>query len=313
MIRVTLLAYAAATLLISNIAFAESKYPEPVLGPNVERHSITIFSDGRALEGEIFRPKNLEQDKLVPTIVTSHCWGGDKSTAARYAAKFANAGFIALTFTHSSWGNSDGYLYVDRSKDDQPIAVATEIVDPIDWVQNVRSAVDYLEGEPNVDAKRIGAWGTSFGGGVMVANAIRDDRIAALVTQVAAFPSLEGPERIHAKNRAVAIARGDISPVPQELDKFPGLAGAPNLARFLQYQPMTDIEELTIPTLFIAAANEQLFKNEDHSEKAHAVLKAKGTLKTEYHVLPDIDHYGIYFGGYTTGSELALDWFLSTL
>ena len=43
-----------------------------------------------------------------------------------------------------------------------------ELVDPFAWVANVRSALDYIEGEPNVDPARIGLWATSFGGGVAV-------------------------------------------------------------------------------------------------------------------------------------------------
>ncbi|WP_423894636.1 alpha/beta hydrolase [Candidatus Pelagadaptatus aseana] len=319
MSRLVISVFSLIILAVTAVVQAAPKYPEVVLPESVERKVITIWSDGRALDGDIFRPKNLQNQK-VPAIVTSHGWGGDKNTAARYAAKFAEAGFIALTFTHSSWGESGGNLLLNGKPelDDQgnatvSIHVVRDLVDPIDWVQNVRSAVDYLEGEPNVDSARIGAWGTSFGGGIMVANAVRDERIAALVTQVGAFPTMAGPKLAYAKKRAIDIARGNLSPIPEGIDGIPGLQGTPHLARFIQYQPLADVASVSVPTLLIAAGDEQLFNNEEHSKKAYDIIHNKASVATEYHVIPGINHYGIYFGGYAKGSDLALKWFQQKL
>lgn len=307
-------------MLISASATSAPKYPEAVIPDAVEVREVTIWSDGRALDGDLYRPRNLKETDKVPAIVTSHGWGGDKKTAARYAAKFADAGFITLTFTHSSWGNSQGNALIKKptavdmaSLDKADIHIVRKLIDPIDWVQNFRSAVDYLEGEPNVDVARIGGWGTSFGSGVAAASAANDDRVKSLVLQVAALPTLSAPQRQHAKNRAIAIARGEIMAIPENADAFPGLEGTPHFARFLQYAPMAAMEVLQTPTLFVSAGAEDLFKNEEHSEKAFEILKAKGNVKTAFHLIPEINHYGIYFKGYERGSTLALSWFEDTL
>ncbi|WP_103654417.1 alpha/beta hydrolase [Agarilytica rhodophyticola] len=302
---------------ISATVYAAVEYPKAVVPESVEKHKITIWSDGRGLDGDIYRPKNLAKDEKVPAIVTSHGWGGNKETAARYAIKFAQEGFIVLTFTHNTWGNSAGNIIVkdvnlalDKNGDTKAnVHLIRNVVDPVDWVNNIRSAIDYLAGEPNVDIQRIGAWGTSFGGGVTLAAVAGDSRIAALVTQVGAFPELAGANLAHAQKRAIDIARGNLPAIPENLDAFPGLNGAPNLARFLFYKPLKSSDDLTIPTLLIAAEKEQFFKNEEHSHKVYNKLHQRANMVTKYHVIKNIDHYGIYFDGYKEGSSLAVEWF----
>ncbi|MAZ88513.1 MAG: hypothetical protein CL693_12800 [Cellvibrionaceae bacterium] len=307
----------AVILCVPVLGYAEVKYPEAVIPESVVRTNVTIWSDGRALDADLYRPVDLAVEAKVPAIVTSHGWGGNKKTASRYAVKFAEQGFIVITFTHSTWGDSGGNLFLSgdslkldtSDKAEVNVHEVRNLVDPIDWIQNVRSAVDYLEGEANVDADRIGVWGTSFGGGVVLTAASTDERVIAMVSQVGAFPVASGPTKVHAKQRAVDIARGALPPVPEDLDAFPGLDGTPNLARFLQYDPVKAVENIRIPTLIISAENEQFFKNEDHSNKVYKLLKQQGVESIRYQMIKGIDHYGIYFDGYNEGSNLALEWF----
>lgn len=303
-------------LCCSAKVFAATKYPKVVLPDSVEQQNIKIWSDGRALDGFLFRPKNLKANDKVPGIVTSHGWGGTKETAARYGAMFAEQGFVVVTFSHSAWGQSSGYLIPVQEAENgalRDVSVVKKVVDPIDWMYNIKAAVDYLAGEPNVDANNIGAWGTSFGAGVSLAATAKDPRIKALVTQVGAFPTLVGPPKALAQKRAIDIARGRIAPVPDDLDGFPGLEGAPNLARFLGYNPIADVASIKVPTLLMAAEKENLFKNEEHSKRVYNMLKEAGEVDTRFYLIDDIDHYGIYFGGYKQSSQLALDWFVKYL
>ncbi|BFM18151.1 alpha/beta hydrolase [Maricurvus nonylphenolicus] len=317
MIKHVIKTIGTAILCLPVLSLAAVTFPEVVLPDSVERSAIKIWSDGRALDADIYRPKQLDVADKAPAIVTSHGWGGSKETAARYAAKFSEQGFIVVTFTHSTWGESQGNLILEVSplqldaegNAEAKVHVVRNLVDPIDWVQNVRAAVDYLEGEPNVDSQRIGVWGTSFGGGVVLTAAANDDRISAMVTQVGAFPVASGPTLAHAKQRAIDIARGKLPPIPENLDGFPGLDGYPNLARFVQYNPIKAVSDIHIPTMIITAENEQFFKNEEHSDDVYAKLKGRADLPTHYKLIKGIDHYGIYFDGYQEGSDLALKWF----
>ena len=53
-------------------------------------------------------------------------------------------------------------------------------------VEDFRAAVSFLQGEPGVDPERIGIWGSSNGGSVVIAVAAADARVKAVVSQVAA-------------------------------------------------------------------------------------------------------------------------------
>ncbi|MDM0022394.1 alpha/beta hydrolase [Variovorax saccharolyticus] len=296
----------------------EPEYPKLVMPDTVERTRVKIWSNGIALDADLYRPKDLGGDRRAPAVVLSHGWGGSKSTGERYAAKFAEAGIVSLCFTYSGWAASGSHVLLvgdrpDLEESNEVVAkvrLVREVVDPVEWLQNYRSAVDFIEGEPNVDPDRIGAWGTSFGGGIAMHHTANDDRIKVLAIQVASLSSvLKGPLAAHARQRAVDIARGRIAPVPQGIDAYPGLAGTPHLARFLQYNTIDEVSKLKVPTLMMDAGNEELFDIRENSGKAYDILKSEGTVPVHYKVIDGIDHYGIYFSGFDEGSEAALEWF----
>lgn len=295
-------------------------YPPLDMPDNVARERITLWSRGIALDGDIYRPKAIARDDKLPAIVMSHGIGGDKLTAERYAAKFAASGMIALSFTHASWEGSRGQLiavgdYSPAEPGQEFSATVKEVrnlLDPLEWVDNYRAALDFIEGEPNVDTNRIGAWGTSFGGGTAFYTAAIDDRIKALAIQVPAVFNPPEPIAMMGRQRAIQIARGDFGPVPQDTDQLPGLKGTPHFARMAQYMVGDKVEQIQVPTLILDAVNEEMFDIRDSGGKAAARLKERG-VESYYEILPDIDHYGIYFGGYERSSTLSHDWFVKHL
>jgi dienelactone hydrolase len=299
------------------------QYPQLVMPPTVERTNVMIWSNGVALDGDLYRPSGLGAGQGAAAVVLSHGWGGDKSTGERYAAKFAAAGIVSLCFSHSGWGASGSRVLLvgDRPElDEKNEAVAKvrfirELVDPVEWRQNFRAAIDYVEGEPGVGPGRIGAWGTSYGGGIAMHSAANDERIKALAVQVAFLAGVKGPMAAHCKQRAIDIARGKIAPIPQGIDGdiYPRLAGTPHLARFLQHNTIDEVGKLRVPTLMLDAGNEDLFDIRDHSGKAYEALKTQTRVPVRYKVIDGIDHYGIYFKGFDEGSEAALDWFATHL
>ena len=297
--------------------------PALVMPATVERTAVRIWSNGVALDGDIYRPKGLCGDRRVPAVVLSHGWGGSKASGERYAAKFAAAGMVSLCFTHGGWGSSGSRVVLagdapELDGDNEGIAkvrVVRELLDPLEWLQNFRCAIDYIEGEPNVDPNRIGAWGTSFGGGVAMHTAANDDRIKVLAVQVASLSVRSDALVKRGKKRAIDMARGDIASVPQGIDTdlFPRLAGTPHLARLLQFDVTKEAGKLGIPTLMLDAEHEEFFDVAENCGKAYAILKAQGAVPLRYQVVQDIDHYGIYFEGFEEGSDAALDWFSSYL
>ena len=292
-------------------------YPPLEMPDTVERETVTVWSQGMALDADIYRPKDLGADAKLPGIVMSHGVGGDKYTCERYAAKFAEAGMIAISFSQTSWGDSQGRLMFvgdqpdldDNHEGTAKVRMAFELLDPMDWVTCYISALDYLEGEPNVDTARIGAWGTSFGGGTALYSTALDERLKALSIQVPAVFNAPPAMVQAARFRARQIARGESAPLPQgPPDILPGLRGTPHFGRFLQYKVGDQVELINVPTQILVAENEEMFENDVSGGAAYKRLQARG-VESYYEVLPDIDHYGIYFGGYERGSQLALEWF----
>ena len=289
-------------------------YPELIMPASVERETVTLWSAGIPLDADIYRPKDLSSDEKLPAIVMSHGIGGDKLTAERYAALFAEARMIAISFTHAGWEGSRGRLLPvgdwpvrgEGNTISGAIREVREVLDPLEWVDSYRAAVDYLEGEPHVDTDRIGAWGTSFGGGTAFYTTATDDRIKALAIQVPAVFSAPPPMAAMAKQRATQIARGEFD-VTTSTDAMPGLKGIPHFARMAQFKVAEQVEFINVPTLILDAANEELFDIMQSGGAAYARLQERG-VEAYYEVLPNIDHYGIYFDGFDRGSQLALDW-----
>ncbi|MFE6925625.1 alpha/beta hydrolase [Nocardia sp. NPDC057663] len=299
---------------------AEPKYPPLVMPEGIVRDTVTIWSNGIALDADVYRPATLAPDARRPGVVLGHGWGGSKSTAERYAALFAASGMIAVTFTHGSWfGSGSPLQLVDQDPELDENNEATvrvrfirDLIDPWAWTQNVRAALDYLEGEPNVDPDRIGLWGTSFGGGIAIYVAANDPRVSALVVQVPAIALSRTPAWGLAQQRAIATARGDFPAIPQDVDRFPDSDGTPYLAALARFDPLTQVDRLRMPTLIIDAGQEELYPTADNGQNAATILRANG-VTVDYHVVPAITHYGIYFDGYEFGSSTALNWFESYL
>ncbi|MEU8824748.1 dienelactone hydrolase family protein [Streptomyces sp. NPDC048636] len=301
---------------------AEPLYPPLVMPDGVDRGQVTVWSNGIALDADLYRPTTIDPDAALPAVVLCHGWGGSKLTAERYAALFASAGMITLTFTQSSWFGSGSPLQLlgdapefgkgaeDRHGNEALTRVRfiRDLVAPFAWTANLRAALDYLEGEPHVDPARIGVWATSFGGGVAVYLAAHDDRVKALTVQVAAIAPVSGPVADLARKRAIDTARGVIDAIPQGVDPWPDMAGTPFLAELARFDPLAQVDRLRMPTLIIDAGDDELFAIADNGGRAAQVLRTLPGTVVEYQVIPGITHYGIYFDGYEPGSRAALAW-----
>ncbi|MFE9320670.1 alpha/beta hydrolase [Nocardia sp. NPDC052278] len=296
---------------------AEEVYPPLVMPDGVQRHQTTVWSStGIALDADVYRPTTIGSHAALPAVVLCHGWGGNKLTAERYAALFASAGMITLSFTQGSWFGSGSPLELvgDAPEADHAnetvarVRYVRDLVDPFAWTTNLRAAIDYLEGEPNVDPARIGLWATSFGAGIAVYQAAHDDRVKALALQVPAVAPLGGPIADYARKRAIEMARGDAAAIPQGVDAWPNLAGTPHLGALARFNPLAQVDRLRIPTMIRDAGEEEMFPTVDNGQAAAQILRTVPGAAVDYEVIPGIDHYGIYFDGYEKGSQDALTW-----
>ena len=149
------------------------------------------------MHGELFSTK-ASVGKKHPTIVLAHGWGGVQASLRPEAVAFAEAGYLALTFDYRGWGASDSKLIlaarrmpsgVKNWRFTGEVQAVREVVDPSEMVTDWLNAIAFVAGEPQCDKDRIGLWGSSLSGGLVLSAAERDPRVKAIHSQV---PGMQG-------------------------------------------------------------------------------------------------------------------------
>jgi len=146
--------------------------------------NIVFQSKGLHCHGWLYVPEILDEEQRLPAIVMAHGFAGVKEMGLAEVAKlFTEAGFVTLVFDYRYWGESEGE---PRNQ-----------IFAHDMVEDYRNAVTWLSYRPEVDADRIGVWGTSYSGGLVLYVGTFDKRVKAIVAQV---PSALNPESRQAKD-----------------------------------------------------------------------------------------------------------------
>lgn len=124
---------------------------------------------GMEVTGTLFTPRNMEAGKKYDALIVGHPFAAVRQQAANlYATKMAEAGFVALSFDQSFWGESAG---TPRG------AVLPDV-----YAENFSAAVDFLGTRTFVDRKKIGVIGICGSGGFAITATKMDPRIKALAT-----------------------------------------------------------------------------------------------------------------------------------
>ena len=135
------------------------------------RQDVEFSSHGATLRGWLYRPEGAAP---CPGIVMAHGLTAVREMFLdRYAEAFAAAGFATLVYDHFGFGASDG--------------APRQSPTPSWQLEGYRDAIDWLRRQPGIDPARIGIWGTSFSGGLVIALASEDLAIRCAVAQVPAF------------------------------------------------------------------------------------------------------------------------------
>lgn len=297
------------------------------LPDGVERREVTIWSDGVRMEGDLYLPKGLKLNEKLPAVLFCAGTGGTKNgTPQRLAPRFVEAGFAFLAFDYRGWGESDSRL-MTLEKQPQPDAKGEVTVrarairwqmDFADQAMDIRAAISFLAGEPNVDAQRIGIMGSSYGGGLVTWTAGNDPRVKCAVAQVPGMGGGRGPAaEQYAYGLAAKQARAETEPVPFETGKMGGkMARYENMrvnpAKGIGYSAIEAAEKIRVPMLIIDVENEELMDRHQNGERVAEILKKRG-VPVAYHVLKGISHYGIYREGFEEATGLELEWFAQHL
>lgn len=152
-------------------AEVSSNTPQPqyLKSTNKRMEKVTFKSEGLKLTGNLYYPKNYEVGKTYPALVVSGSWTTVKEQmAGLYAEKLANEGFITLAFDFRNFGESEGEPRFYES--------------PAKKTVDVKNAVTFLEGLPEVSNTQIGAFGVCAGAMYTLMAAADDNRIKSVAT-----------------------------------------------------------------------------------------------------------------------------------
>ena len=185
---------------------------------------VSFISGGLKISGVLHLPKDRAPNEKRAAMIVLHGFGSNKNGGISMTAAnmFANLGYVTLRFDMRGCGDSEG----QRGK-----------VICLEQVEDTSNALSFLESRPEVDARRIGVIGHSFGAAVAIYTAGVDKRVAACIStggwgdgekkfrkqheSDAAWKKFtdmmaEGRKRL-AKGESMMVPRYDIVPIPPGL------------------------------------------------------------------------------------------------
>ena len=291
-----------ALIAFCTAAFSQAPYTAPA---GLDYRKADIWSEGTRMSAEVFSLKSLA-GKRLPTILMAHGWGGVKASLRPDAVLFAGSGYLVVTFDYRGWGESDARIAKIKGETQD----VREVVDPLDFGADWLNAIHWLAGEAQCDMSRLGLWGSSFSGGLVVWAAARDPRVKAIHSQVGSldgrFVVMSEQDRAKTYEEATKMARGELAYPAPGTKAIGNLKGAPVRARFMNYAPVEELARAPHCAMqFVIAEKEELFDNNDHAIKAHQRATGPKKLVT----IPKITHYGIYYEARKEAQRLALEWF----
>jgi len=136
------------------------------------RRDVEFLSKGLKCRGWLYVPDVSVAKQPAPAIIMGHGFSAVKEMfrLSAYAERFEAAGFVTLVFDYRFLGASEGEPRGHVISHEQQ--------------EDYRNAITWLSQQPEVDADRIGAWGTSYSGGHVLHLAAFDKRIKVIVAQV---------------------------------------------------------------------------------------------------------------------------------
>src|SRR6476660_9799816 len=132
--------------------------------------AVGFYSEGFKLSGDLYLPAKLGKADRRAGIILCHGYTGVRNLyLPEIARHFSAAGYVVLAFDYKGWGDSEG----PRSR-----------LAPYSRVADVQAALTFLGSLPEVDAARLGIYGTSYGGATVVWTAAIDPRVKCVVSVV---------------------------------------------------------------------------------------------------------------------------------
>ena len=120
------------------------------------------YSEGDRISAVLYLPADASEQNPVPGVALCHGFTGIKELILPdYGRGFARAGIAALAFDYRGFGESEG----SRGR-----LVARR------QIEDIHNSVTFLETLAEVDPRRVGLWGTSYGAANVIYTAGIDPR-----------------------------------------------------------------------------------------------------------------------------------------
>lgn len=282
---------------------------------------VGFYSHGSRLDG-LWRTPDSFQGRL-PAIVQGPGWMGlkDARLYVRYHEALAAAGFGVLVFDYRGFGGSEG----DRT-----------LLSPRNQLEDLIDAVSYLCARDDVDADRIGCFGTGgTGGGNAVLLAAADPRVRAAVSQV---PVANGRDWLHRmrsedgwlgflreleedrRQRALSGRGRMVNPreeimvptaerrtttVKADVDgRVPTSVSLSAADEIIAYDPLAAARGLTTPLLVIGVEDDATTPT-DHAVALYEAARGPRALLLQRHT----SHYAAYDRYWTEVTPRIVEWF----
>lgn len=142
---------------------------------SVSQSQLTFSSGGREIRMDCFVPES--ESLRFPAVIGLHGSGGGHTSMAEPASMLARQGF-AVYVLH----------YFDRTGDERVEDKATILRNSPAWLKTIWEAMNVIEKQDRVDAKRMGLLGFSLGAYLALTIAAFDSRVQAVVEFFGGFP-----------------------------------------------------------------------------------------------------------------------------
>ncbi|MBY0495065.1 MAG: alpha/beta hydrolase [Cyanobacteria bacterium] len=302
------------------------------LPEGVRTRQVTFYVDGgTALYGKLFLPKGFTTTGKLPAVVVGHGINALSIGIEKFAARFAERGLVAMAIDYQSYGFSSSgsddirLLEPDTTTDanavtekEMRILLKRTNLNNAHEVADFRAAISFLQGEPGVDPDKIGIWGSSNGGSVVIVVAAVDARVKAVVSQVATpRPAPRAPVQMGANLLQDAIKRvreGQGAEVDGGFS-FRSKVDQWSTQRNRDVRPGQTLDQIrpTTAVLFLPAEKDELTQGAAGAIEAAKFLSGRG-VPSQAIVFPALTHFQAYSNaGFEIGSNLAADWFLKYL
>lgn len=286
----------------------------------VEILPVKFLSENAQISGALYL-SDLCAGSKVPGIVLCQGFAGTKEMLLpAYAKKFAENGYVVLTFDYRGFGGSEG----------EPGRLVPKL-----QIEDIKSAISFLSSFEKVDVDRIGLWGTSYGGANAIVVASEDKRVKCLCVQltfgdgervitanmtsedISKFKDtllrLHEKRELTGKEMMVSISKilSDEQSkkfFQEHLDEFPVLkTKIPFLTIFetMNYKPEEYLKNLHVPILIVGAEKDLV----NPISETYSLYKSAPEPK-ELAVINGATHFGLYDGDYLEQAvNKQLSWF----